>query len=218
VTVEPELRRSIFVFAGTNGAGKSSVAGAAFRENGFEYFNPDEATWRLQEANPGISLEVANSKAWLQGTRLLRRAITERMDFAFETTLGGNTIPRLLKDAHAAGLAVRLWFVGLDSPERHIARVRARVAAGGHDIPEARIRERYDRSRENLIHLLPTLTQLRLYDNSEEGDPTANVRPSPKLILHASDGVVRETCAVSTVPDWAKPLFIAALRQYSSRA
>lgn len=215
MTAEPTLRPSIFVFAGTNGAGKSSVAGAAFRDNGFEYFNPDEATRRLQDANPGIALEVANSRAWLQGADLLRKAIAQRLDFAFETTLGGNTIPRLLEDAHAAGLAVRIWFVGLDRPERHVARVRARVAAGGHDIPEARIRERYDRSRENLIHLLPALTQLRVYDNSEEGDPAAGVRPSPKLILHASKGAIRETCAVSAVPNWAKPLFIAALRQYS---
>jgi predicted ABC-type ATPase len=105
--------------------------------------------------------------------------------------------------------------VGLDRPERHVARVRARVAAGGHDIPEARIRERYDHSRENLIHLLPALAQLRLYDNSEEGDPAAGVRPSPKLILNASDGGVREACAVSEVPNWAKPVFIAALRQYA---
>lgn len=215
MTTAPALRPSIFVFAGTNGAGKSSVAGATFRDNGFEYFNPDEATRRLQEANPGIALEVANSRAWLQGADLLRKAIAERLDFAFETTLGGNTIPRLLEDAHAAGLAVRIWFVGLDSPERHVARVRARVAAGGHDIPEAKIRERYDRSRENLIHLLPALAQLRVYENSEEGDPAARVRPSPKLILHASEGVVRETCAVGEVPNWAKPLFIAALRQYS---
>lgn len=215
MTTEPASRPSIFVFAGTDGAGKSSVAGAAFREKGLAYYNPDEAARRLREANPGISLEVANSRAWLQGADLLRKAITERLDFAFETTLGGNTIPRLLEDAHAAGPAVRIWFVGLDSPERHVARVRARVAAGGHDIPEARIRERYDRGRENLIHLLPALTQLRVYDNSEEGDPAAGVRPSPKLILHASDGVIRETCPVSEVPNWAKPVFIAALRQYS---
>jgi predicted ABC-type ATPase len=215
VKSQPERGPSIFVLAGTNGAGKSSVAGAAFRESGMDYFNPDEATRRLREADPGMAPEVANSNAWLQGTHLLQRAISERLDFAFETTLGGNTIPRLLEDAHAAGLAVRVWFVGLESPEHHIARVKARVAAGGHDIPEAKIRERYDRSRENLIHLLPSLAQLRIYDNSAEGDLAAGVSPAPRLILHASNGVVLETCGVAEVPDWAKPLFIAALRQYS---
>lgn len=208
-------RPPIYVLAGTNGAGKSSVAGAAIRARGSDYFNPDEATARIVQANPGIAPNEANSLGWQQGRRLLERAISERLDYTFETTLGGNTIPALLEKAHAAGLAVRIWFVGLDSPERHIARVRARVAGGGHDIPETRIRERFDRSRENLVRLLPALAELRVYDNSEEGDPATGRAPAPRLILHASDGVVRETCPVSEVPHWAKPLFAAALRHYS---
>jgi predicted ABC-type ATPase len=68
---------------------------------------------------------------------------------------------------------VRVWYVGLSSPELHIARVRARVAKGGHDIPEPRIRERYDASRLNLIRLLPRLSELWVYDNSVEADPDA---------------------------------------------
>jgi hypothetical protein len=41
------------------------------------------------------------------------------------------------------------------------------------------------------------------------------VPPAPRLILHASDGIVREACAVTEIPNWAKPLFVAALHQYS---
>jgi hypothetical protein len=66
-----------------------------------------------------------------------------------------------------------MWFVGLSSAELHMARVRSRVARGGHDIPEERIRERYDRSRINLIELMPRLTELKVYDNSFEADPHA---------------------------------------------
>jgi predicted ABC-type ATPase len=36
---------------------------------------------------------------------------------------------------------VLIWFFGLSSPELHIAGVKARVAAGGHPIPEEKIRE-----------------------------------------------------------------------------
>jgi predicted ABC-type ATPase len=42
----------IYVLAGVNGAGKSSIGGAAIRENGAEYFNPDEAARRIADANP----------------------------------------------------------------------------------------------------------------------------------------------------------------------
>lgn len=205
-------RPSIYVLAGVDGAGKSSVGGATFRRSGADYFNPDEATQRLLQANPGISLEQANSAAWLEGKRLLERAIAERLDFAFETTLGGNTIARLLETARAAGIEVRVWFVGLSSPELHIARVRARVAAGGHDIPEAKIRERFDASRLNLIRLLPKLTELRVYDNSADGDPITAGVPQPRLIVHVAGGTVRERCALEDVPDWAKPIVLAALR------
>lgn len=204
------------MLTGTNGAGKSSVAGVAIRARGGEYFNPDEAARQIQRAEPGIDVVEANSRAWTEGKRLLENAIARRQKFAFETTLGGNTIPALLRRAHDAGLDVRVWYVGLDSPERHIARVKARVARGGHDIPESKIRERYDRSRQNLIHLLPALAELWVFDNSEEGDSTQGRIADPKLILHALDGRIVETCDVGEVPGWAKPIFVAALREYSA--
>jgi len=64
VTARTKDRPSIYVLAGTNGAGKSSVAGAAIRERGADYFNPDEATRRIIEGNPGIDPREANSRAW----------------------------------------------------------------------------------------------------------------------------------------------------------
>jgi predicted ABC-type ATPase len=100
----------------------------------------------------------------------------------------------------------------LDSVERHIARVRSRAARGGHDIPEERIRERYVQSRLNLIRLTPRLTELRLFDNSFEADPHTGAVPEPKLLLHLIRGRVRKTCQLAEVPNWAKPIFAAALR------
>jgi predicted ABC-type ATPase len=200
------------VLAGANGAGKSSVAGSMFRRSGADYFNPDEATARILAANPGISSAEANSAAWRQGKRLLERAIAERLDFAFETTLGGRTIAALLHEALAAGIEVRVWFVGLSSPELHIARVRARAARGGHDIPEARIRERYDRSRINLIELMPSLTELRVCDNSVEADPHAGRPPRPALVLHLAKGTIVQMIEPADTPQWARALVAAAMR------
>ena len=89
----------VYVLAGTNGAGKSSVGGAMFRESGAEYFNPDEAARRFRSINPRMTQEEANSAAWRQGKRLLERAIFERLNFAMESTLGGHTITSLLDRA-----------------------------------------------------------------------------------------------------------------------
>lgn len=200
------------MLAGTNGAGKSSLAGAMFRRSGADYFNPDEATARILAANPGISTAEANSAAWHQGKRLLERAIAERLDFAFETTLGGHTISALLRKALAAGIEVRMWFVGLNSPELHIARVRSRVARGGHDIPDAKIRERYDQSRINLIELMPRLTELRVFDNSSEADPHAGRAPRPTLVLHLAKGKIVKMVNLAETPQWARALVAAAVK------
>jgi len=188
-----------------------------FRQRGAEYFNPDEAATRIHCANPNLSQEQANSAAWNEGKRLLGRAIAERSDFALETTLGGQTIAILLEKALLSGIEVRIWYVGLESPELHISRVRARVRNGGHDIPEARIRERYTQSRWNLIRLLPGLTEVYVYDNSEDADPLSGHAPNPKLILHARTGKVVEMCDWKRAPNWAKPILMAALHTVQRR-
>jgi len=202
----------VYVLAGTNGAGKSSIAGAMLLRQRVEYLNPDEAARRILAANPGISQTRANGAAWHEGKRLLERAIVERLDFVFETTLGGRTITGLLERAASLGIEVRMWYVGLSSPEHHIARVRARVAKGGHDIPESRIRERYDASRLNLIRLLPSLSELWVYDNSEEADPDAGMAPEPKLVVHIRRGAIVGPRDLSRTPDWAKAIVAAAMK------
>lgn len=202
----------IYVLAGTNGGGKSSVGGAALREYGADYFNPDEAARRIRSADPGLTEAEANSAAWHQGKRLLERVIDGRLDFAFESTLGATTIPALLARAASLGIEVRVWYVGLSSPELHIARVRARVAKGGHDIPEADIRRRWETGRLNVIRLLPTLTELRVHDNSGDADPDTGATPVPVLVLHVQRGKIVAPRDLSKTPEWAKPLVGAAMR------
>lgn len=200
------------MLAGVNGAGKSSIAGAAFRQQGVGYFNPDEVARELRAAHPGMDQATANSEAWHQGSRLLKRAIDERLDYAFETTLGGNTILRQLMEAAAAGIEVHVWYAGLASVELHIERVRSRVLRGGHPIPEDMIRRRYERSRLNLIHLLPRLAALRLYDNSADADPAAGKTPRLELVLHMERGKIVGPRDLTRAPEWAKPVVAAALR------
>ncbi len=202
----------IYVLAGVNGAGKSSLAGAMLSQKGCECFDPDKVAREILSGNPGISQAEANSRAWHAGKCLLKDAISKRWDFVFETTLGGRTITRMLERALSAQIEVLVWYVGLNSLQLHIARVRARVAKGGHPIPVERIRERYDRSRLNLIRLMPGLTELRVFDNSEEADPHAGIPPRPKLLLHFVRGKIHSLCALSLAPDWVKPILAMAMK------
>jgi predicted ABC-type ATPase len=201
----------IHVVAGINGAGKSSIVGATIRAKGGEYYNPDEAAREILAGHPGLGQTEANAAAWDQGRRLLQRAIDEGFDFTFETTLGGNTMPALLAEAAQRGIEVHVFFVGLDSAEAHIERVRQRVRAGGHDIPEADIRRRYRHSRINLVRLIPVLTELRVYDNSATADPATGQAPMPVLVLHMQRGRIVGPSDLTATPAWAKPIVAAAL-------
>lgn len=202
----------INVLAGVNGAGKSSVAGATLRSGGGFYYNPDEAARDLKLANPNLTQIQANSAAWHRGREMLERAIAQRLDFTFETTLGASTIPKLLFDAAKQGIEVHVWYTGLTNPELHIARVRARVARGGHAIPEEAIRRRFEHSRLNLIQMLPVLATLRVYDNSFEADPAAGKIPAPVLVLHMQRSRILNPQDLPHVPGWAKPIAAAAMK------
>jgi len=204
---------TITVLAGTNGAGKSSVGGELLRQSGVPYYNPDAVAREILSENPGMDLSEANGLAWQEEVRQLKEAIRLRQDFSFESTLGGATITGILQDALDAGLDVWIWYVGLESPELHIARVKARVAQGGHPIPEEAIRTRFNGSRRNLILLMGRLAELRVFDNSAQADPHLGHEPEPRLLLHLQNGklVGPSMEMLQQTPDWAKPIVEAAL-------
>ncbi|MBX3497708.1 MAG: hypothetical protein KF769_15850 [Parvibaculum sp.] len=205
------------MLAGVNGAGKSSVGGAILEECGLEWFNPD--AFSRERVAQGIGKDEADAEAWAYGKSRLEEAVAGGTDFAFETTLGGNTITALLTKASATHDVVMI-FCGLDTVERHIARVALRVRHGGHDIPEQRIRERWTTARRNLISLLPHLKALQVFDNSLDAALGETI-PEPLLVLEMKDGralypTPGDLAALKATPDWAKPIVEAMLRAEKS--
>lgn len=202
---------TIMVLAGVNGAGKSSLLGTMLREQGADWFNPDSVADELKQI--GVDSSKANADAWEAGKNRLLRAIVDGEDYAFETTLGGNTIPALLREA-TEDHEVTIWFCGLESAELHVERVARRVAGGGHHVSADLIRVRYERSRENLISLMEGLTTLRVYDNSACMDEEGS---SLKLLLNLHRGEIATPASRESLretPDWAMPIVQHALQLY----
>ena len=207
---------TLTVLAGVNGAGKSSVGGAYLQQAGGVFYNPDLVARAVRAVSPTLTARQANAHAWQRGRALLEAAIANRSAFTFETTLGGETITALLIEAAGYGATLNLWYVGLESIDLHLKRVKSRVKKGGHPIPEADIRKRWDGSRLNLVRLLPYLSNLRVYDNSAEKDPDKGQAPEPKLVLSVTNrridfpgpGEVKDT------PAWAKPIVVAAFKTF----
>jgi len=147
--------------------------------------------------------------------RRLEEAIVGGLNHAFETTLGGKSVTAKILQATKTH-AVFIWFCGLSSPELHIARVEARVAAGGHPIPEEKIRERYSQAQMNLIKLMPHVAYIKVYDNSAEA-PADGTVPDPILVLEMENGQVISPApddleALHLAPEWTRPILEAALR------
>ncbi len=209
------MRPFIIVLAGVNGAGKSSVISALLQDEGLDSFNPDRYAAELVR-ELGLSLEEANGRAWQHGKSRLEHAVATASNFSFETTLGGATITRLLREASRTHDLLMLY-CGLASPELHLERVAQRVAHQGHPIPEEKIRERWTTSRSNLVQLLPVLARLQVFDNSHTVEAGQDI-PDPALVLELEHRrivfpEVLSAEALAAVPAWAQPIFEAAIQQ-----
>lgn len=206
-------RPVLYVLAGVNGAGKSSIGGYLLERTGLTWFDLDTFARELM-AGSGCDRGDAERIAGEEGLRRLDEAIVLGRTYAFETTLGSPVVPARLQAA-ARSHDVLLWFCGLASPELHLARVKARAAAGGHDIPEAAIRERFPNALRNLIALVPHLTHLRMYDNSVEAPPGAAI-PDPVLVAEMAEGALvwpADPESFRQVPPWAWPVVEAVRRK-----
>jgi len=156
---------NIYVIAGPNGAGKSTMAHALLSRflHCEEFVNADDIARGLSAFRPaGVALEA--------GRVMLRRLddlARRRIDFAFETTLASRSFAPWLRKRQEEDFRVHLFFLWLPAPEVAIERVAARVAAGGHNIPEPDIRRRYERGIRNFFEIYSVLADTwEVYDTS----------------------------------------------------
>lgn len=169
------------IFAGVNGAGKTSLYNMAFADNAVigKRVNLDELVRQRGDWRD----EKLQFEAGKQAVRLVRQYLKEGVSFHQETTLAGKSIFRTIRDAKSAGFDVVLYYVGVNSAEIAKERVRLRVQKGGHGVGDALIEKRFFASLEHLRHAIPLCDTIRIYDNSEE---------SFRYILSIEHGIIKE--------------------------
>jgi predicted ABC-type ATPase len=135
---------TLIIIAGPNGAGKTTFAREYLsdEERRFEFVNADEIAGRLSRKDGQIADIVA--------ARMMLRRIIELVesgaDFVVETTLANLTYAQKIPTWRKRGYLVSLAYLRLESVDQSVARVRKRVAAGGHDIAEDALRRRFGKS------------------------------------------------------------------------
>lgn len=179
----------LLVLAGPNGAGKSTFYDAHLSRFALRFVNADDLAREL-ELDPYSAAEAAER---------IRQALFERREsFVFETVFSDPVGAKLefLKEAERAGYTVMLFFIGIDGPETSEVRVAMRVAQGGHDVPNDKLKSRYRRIMANLQRSLVELSNVRVYDNSDLLHPY-------RTVVLVEDGVLT---VHQPTPKWLKPL------------
>lgn len=163
-------RPSVVILAGPNGAGKSTAAPdllhGALEVN--EFVNADVIARGLSAFDPD-SVAIAAGRVMLARIQELAE---QRVNFAFETTLASRSLAPRIRDLLASGYAIHLVFLWLSSADLAVQRVAARVAAGGHNVPEDTVRRRYRGGIRNFFAVYqPIVTSWALF-NASGPEPT----------------------------------------------
>jgi len=164
------MNKKIVIIAGPNGAGKTTFA----RE-----FLPNEAHCPIFINADLIAAGIAPfmpEQVSIKAGRIMLSEITEHVakdnSFAFETTLSGLSYARAIPKWRAKGYHVKLIFLQLPNADTAISRVSERVRQGGHNIPEATIRRRYDAGLKNFKLIYQPLVDVWLHFDNAGDTPT----------------------------------------------
>ncbi len=181
----------ILVFAGPNGSGKSTIT-KGIPLCGI-YVNADE----IKRISQCTDLEAAQ-----EAEQIRQMLLKAHKDFTFETVLSTDRNLDLLREAKEQGYEIHAVYVLTCDPSINVERVRSRVNAGGHDVPEDKIISRYKRSLRNISRLIRIADYTRVIDNSGN---------EPHLICEVLD----RQLTIWESPQWSKN---AILRLVSNQA
>jgi predicted ABC-type ATPase len=187
-----EPKTTMFVFAGNNGSGKSTIRNLIVDRIGVSVnIDPDALARRINPLQP----ETARISAGKEAIRLARDCIIRHRDFSIETTLSGGYAIRLMQEARAKGFEITIFYFGLGDPNLNIERVAIRVRNGGHNIPTKDILYRHHSSMQNLLKYSNLVDHLIVVDNSALNG---------EIVLEADYGSMKYQSAI--LPDWVLPI------------
>lgn len=173
-------RPKILIFAGPNGSGKSTIT-KGIPICGI-YVNADE----IKRISQCTDLEAAQ-----EAEQIRQMLLIAHKDFTFETVLSTDRNLELLREAKEQGYEIHAVFVLTYDSSINVERVRSRVNAGGHDVPEDKIISRYKKSLRNLSKLIRIADHTRIIDNSGS---------EPHLICE----VINQQLTIWETPQWSK--------------
>lgn len=187
-----ETVATMFVFAGNNGSGKSTIRNLIVDRLGLSVnIDPDALARKIDTGHP----EKSRVSAGKEAIRIARECIRNKWDFTVETTLAGGNVIRQMRDAKEQGFEIIMFYVGLGDVRLNIERVATRVKNGGHHIESEDIIRRNVTSMNNLLSHLNLLDQLVVIDNS---------KTDGEIILEADKSGIKYY--LDELPEWVQTI------------
>lgn len=146
------------LIAGVNGTGKSSLRGV-LEGQGIILGRIIDADLIAKENNLGIL------QAGKEAIKQINDCLNINVSFTQETTLAGNRIEKTLKQVRKQGYDVVMYYIGLNSSQESINRIKNRVLKGGHNIPTDDVLRRFNNRIEAIKRVLPYCDEVIFYDN-----------------------------------------------------
>ncbi len=183
---------TLWLIAGPEGAGKTTYARRYLRSvaGTTAFVNLDEIARGLSPLEPTPDAPTAAAAARIALARIGENIAAGR-SFALETTLAGRTHLRSLERARARGMGTRLVFCMLPDVALCLARIAARVASGGHAVPEADARRRFLRAPLNFAEYARRVDQWVLLDTQ---------MAEPRLVASGPPRVVADGALMALMP------------------
>ncbi len=154
---------------GPNGAGKSTFVEfvLAAARPGTPFVDADVIAAERWPEDP-----LSHARDAARGAAAARDALLESGEsFIAETVASHESKVDLVRRAGQAGYYVHLIVIAV--PEEYsVQRVHMRVAAGGHDVPEDKIRSRWQRLWGNVVAMIEIADSAEVFDNSGPGPTT----------------------------------------------
>jgi predicted ABC-type ATPase len=199
----PKTRPTMFMIAGPNGAGKSTLYETRIKpKTEAPFINAD----KIQKNELDDQSVAGAYKAAEIAEERRREHLVSGKSFVSESTFSHPSKLELLSDATAAGFRVVLYHVNVKNADLSVERVSRRVRQGGHDVPEDKIRERYERNQSLIRKAALQADRTFIYDNSIIGKP-------PRLLIELRAGDVHRVA--ENIPEWARTLYSKELENVS---
>ena len=185
--------KALFILAGANGSGKTSLYRKIKGVLGdMPFVNADEMLKELTGANnptdAKFGQELANNK--------IETCFSKEESFCFETVFSHESKIELIKRAKLLGYTVSIYFTHLNDPAQNIIRVKRRFELGGHDVPEEKILSRIPRTLENVKSALHLVDEFYLFENDYSSGHylVAHKKPLSTIVINVN------------APAWAKDM------------